>query len=376
MLNAVATANARDDHDDVQQTITSGFLLLAALASVFAAALFFFLPALGRIVLESGLPETTLKPAMGGLTVFAVYALLAMPLTTGDRIATALQEGFVLNLIRACILIVTVGAVYAVIRAGGGFVSLCSASILPGLIGSCMTWLIVTRNRPWLLPQINQFTWHRSQALLHSGIGFFVIQLIGAIGFNMDTLIVAKGLGPAAAAELALASRYFSIALVIGNIVLSPLWPAYADAASRGELSWARRALTISLVSSAGLGGFLAASLFLVSGWLVPLWLGDGYAVNGTLVAMMAVWTTLSLVGTAIAMFWNGMHWLRLQCIMGTLFLSVSLPLKLWLCRGSTIDRFVLINIVCFLVLELVPGVACTFLLLRNAATRRSQISA
>jgi O-antigen/teichoic acid export membrane protein len=245
-------------------------------------------------------------------------------------------------------------------------VALCVASVAPGLLGYCLTWRIVMWNRPWLQPNTTAFSWGRAHRLLKSGIGFFLIQVIGAVGFNMDTLFIAKGLGAVAATDFALTSRYFSVALVIGNILLAPLWPAYADAASRGELSWAKRTLMLSIAFAAAFGLAITGVLYAVSDWLIPLWLGKGFSLGGHLMATMAGWTALSLVGSAIAMFWNGMHWLRLQCVMAVIFTGVSLPLKLWICRNGTLDQFVMLNILCFLTLEVLPGLLCTFLILKR----------
>lgn len=366
MLNAIATANARDDHEELRKTVSSGVFLLTGLAGVFAAVLYILFPRLGPMVLDSELPAATAKLATGGLAVFATYAILSMPLSTGDRIATALQEGFALHFIRACILILTLGVVHATILGRGDFVALCVASVAPGLLGYCLTWWFVMWNRPWLQPSTTAFSWGRAHRLLRSGLGFFLIQVIGAVGFNMDTLLIAKGLGAVAATDFALASRYFSVAIVIGNILLAPLWPAYADAASRGELSWAKRTLMLSLGFAAAFGLAITGVLYAAGDWLIPLWLGKGFSLSGQLMAAMAGWTALSLVGSAIAMFWNGMHWLRLQCVMAVIFTGVSLPLKFWICRNGTLDQFVILNIICFLALEVLPGLLCTFLILKR----------
>lgn len=366
MLNAIAASNARDDKEGIQQTITSGVILLTTLAALLAVVLWAFLPWVVKSVIHAGLAESIAQPATAGLAVCAAYAILSMPLSTGDRIATALQEGFVLHFVRACVLIGTVVIVYVAVQAKAGFAALCACAVLPGLLGSCLTWVLVTHDRPWLLPKMTAFRLQRSRALLKSGLAFFVIQLIAAVGFNMDTLFIANGLGPAAAADFAIASRYFSIALVAGNIVLAPLWPAYADAASRGDSSWVKRSLIISIAATTVVGGAIVCMLLLASGRLVPLWLGKGFVLDPMLMVAMAGWTVVSLVGSAIAMFWNGMHWLRLQCIMGLIYTAFSLPMKLWVSCNGTIDQFIMVNIISFLLFEVLPGLMCTFLILRH----------
>ena len=364
MLNAIAVANAKGDRHALRATVGTAPILLSALSVVCGVTLYLLMPALGWLTLDTGLPPAAAKAAWGGLAAFLIYAVLSLPLSTGDRIANALQEGFIVNLVRACVQCMTLATVFIVAYLGGTFGQLCAATVMPNLFGSCATWALVTRNRPWLAPQISAFSVEQSRALFRSGLWFFLIQIIGVVGFSLDTVIIAKGLGAAAAADYALASRYFSITLVTGNILLAPLWPAYADASSRGDFRWLKRTFLTSLIIAFAFAGFVTSALFIARDILVPLWLGTGFSLKGKLLASMAAWTTIQLLGSAVAMFWNGMHWLRLQCLLGTLFAVVSLALKLWLCKGGTVDQIVLANIICFCGLEILPGLLLTWVLL------------
>jgi len=369
MLNAITRSNAKNDLNGVQATITSGLMVLTCIAAILAVALFTFFHAFGGIITASGLSEASLGPALGGVAIFGVYAIVSMPLSTGDRIATALQEGFIPHLIRAVVLALSAIIVLVMSRTGAGFVALCGATVLPSLLGSFLTWTLVARRRPWLLPKLSTFSSEQSGILMRTGAGFCIIQLVSAVGFNIDTLLIARGAGVDGAADFAVASRYFSVATVVGNILLPPLWPAYADAMSRGEIYWVKRALGVSLLATLVCGGAIVGFLFVAKGWLVPLWLGDSLHLDAKLMCSMAGWTLISLIGSAIAMFWNGMHWLRLQCILGAAYAFTALPLKLWLSTHGTVDQYLIANALCFLVVELLPGIGITYMLLSRFQT-------
>ncbi len=366
MLNAVAAANARNDHRALSAIISSGTFMLGVVAAVLGLAFFVAWPLISSIVVTPDLTHAERGMIGMGFMTFVAYALLSMPLGTGDRVATALQEGFVIHVTRALSQIAAVVAVYTATRMHWPFWALCAASLIPGLIATVGTWTCILRSRPWLMPRLRSFDPARAKQLFHSGCGFFAVQMAALIGFNLDTLIVAKGSGAAAAADFALVNRLFSIALVLGTIVLAPLWPAYADAAASGDYNWARRTLSRSLGFALVVGCSVCGGIYAFRYQFVSAWLGGDTVLPDDLIAASALWTVILLIGSALAMFWNGMHWLRLQWLLGLTFALTAIPLKVWAARSHSSVWVVAANIVCFGGLSLAPGLFWTYWQLRT----------
>lgn len=361
MLNAVTTANARRDQHDLSSIVSSGTYMLAIVATAIGVIFFFSWPVLSQLIVTPDLDRDEIAAVTAGFVAFLVYALLSMPLGTGDRIATALQEGFVIHLARAISQVVAVAAVYIATHMALPFWAICASSIVPGLLASVGTWACILHNRPWLMPRPGAFDLAWAKRLFQSGCGFFAVQMAALLGFNLDTLIVAKGSSAAAAADFALVNRLFSIALVLGTIVLAPLWPAYADAMASGDYKWAKHALSRSLGFALGVGLAVCGGIYALRQPLVSLWLGRDTALPDDLIAVTAIWTVILLAGTALAMFWNGMHWLRLQWILGLSFALAALPLKIWAAQAHWPVGVVAANMACFGCLSLVPGLLWTY---------------
>ena len=70
---------------------------------------------------------------------------------------------------------------------------------------------------------------------------FLVLQLGVSIFYGSDNIIITHLLGPDAVAGYAVPERMFSLISTLLAMALMPLWPAYAEAAARGDHSWVRR---------------------------------------------------------------------------------------------------------------------------------------
>lgn len=372
MVNAIATANATNDQPELSRTVSSGAFLLTLIAFGLSMVALLAWPILPSLVLPGNSSDVPLETVATGLAIFIGSALISMPLSCGDRVASAMQEGFVLHPIRALAQILAMSCVYLAINLNGGFSAVCLATLAPGVLASAATWGWVVKGRPWLMPRSSHINLHHCKSLFRSGIAFLLIQIIAIAGFNIDTLLIARHAGATAAAEFAVANRFFSLALVLSNIVLAPLWPAYADASARGENGWALRTFLYSVLAAGGVGMAVTGALYSTHAWLLPVWVGDTLVIDRRLLAATAAWTTVLMIGSAVAMFWNGMHWLRLQCLLGLAFVGVSLPIKCWCAQQGNLVAFIVTNLACFLCLELIPGIAFTLLIFRRQQRQKA----
>ena len=150
--------------------------------------------------------------------------------------------------------------------------------------------------------------------------------------------------------------RFFSVVPVVAAIALQPLWPAYADARARSDFAWIvgtfRTSMTRTVLFSAALLGVMVA----LSPWIIPIWVGEDQSPATSLVTLYALWTAAYVVGMALSMLWNGMHWLRLQATLGLLFAVGSVMLKVFKVSTGGAESLVTINIVCYGLIVLIPG--------------------
>jgi O-antigen/teichoic acid export membrane protein len=109
------------------------------------------------------------------------------------------------------------------------------------------------------------------------------------------------------------------------------LWPAYGDAASRGDIDWIERTLSRSLLAAAAVATALSLALLALSRTLIDVWIGGAVAVSGSLLIVLALWKPLEGAGMAVAIFLNGAGIIRFQIVTACLMAAGTLLLKPWL---------------------------------------------
>jgi O-antigen/teichoic acid export membrane protein len=149
---------------------------------------------------------------------------------------------------------------------------------------------------------------------------FFVLQVVVAIAYSADNFIVARLLGAVNVPEYSIPQRMFALIATVSSMFVAPLWPAYGEAISRGDIRWVRHTLRNSLLFVMA-GSFMASfAMLLLSPLLLHWWVGGRIHPPFMLLLGLAVWTVLSCCGDAFAMFLNGSEIIRFQVMVAALF--------------------------------------------------------
>ena len=215
-----------------------------------------------------------------------VIICLNFPLGLGQRLAYSRQKGWLHNLSQAGAGVVSLLAITAVARAGGGLVATILAGQLP----------IAGANLVLLLVQFVQLGWIRRlrlrlrtrtmKKLLHLS-GFFALQqLLTVVLFGLPQIVISTNFGLSAATQFNLAQRLFSVFAIVQNAFLLPLWPAYADAAANNDYPWMQKTLIRSIKATVLLSIVPMVGLTLLSRPVFHLWVGQDHE----LPAMSLTW--------------------------------------------------------------------------------------
>ena len=332
LLNAIAEANGRNDRELAQEHISSTFFLLTAIASflgIIFAVVYSHIPwsRLYNVTSPDAIAEA------GPVTaIFVGCFLLSMPLGVVQRVQIGYQEGFIDNLWVALGKIISlIGVVIAI--ALQGHLSVLVLALVGGPVLALMlnSLFLFGIKRPWLRPEISKITKESIQRVSHLGFLFFVLQIVGAIAYSSNSLILAQVLGPTAVAQYAVAAQLFSFTPLILNTILNPLWPAYGEALARGDHLWIqktfRRSIKIGLLVNV-----LPSIFLLIFGQLtINLWTGVSIVAEPLLLLSLAIWTILNSFNTPIAMLVNGVNLIRFLAVCGTFMAISNLILSIFL---------------------------------------------
>ena len=314
LMNLVASASGRNSPELAKRSISSAFFVLCGIAAILAvpfSILYLVIPWASFLNVSSRVSAQEIAAAVG---VFLASVLVNLPLGVVQRVQLAYQRGFVNGLWSAVGSLCALAALYAAIRLDLGLpwivFALVSGPIIGNLLnGASLFWI----ERPDLRPRWSLATPREGRQLARVGFLFFVLQLTVAIAFQSDVVVAAKVIGPQAATEYSVTFRLFMFVPTLVNLLLLPMWPAYAESIARGDAAFVGRTLRVSVAIATVLSGVSSLILVLLGPLAIRLWVGSSVNTTLPLLLGMAVWAVLSNSFNAVAMLLNGANVIRFQ---------------------------------------------------------------
>ncbi len=334
LINTISEAHGQDDRQAAQNFVSSAFFLLSLMAffllAVFALA-YQFIPWVSVFNVKSSQAASEGGPAMAILVCcFAVN----LPLGVVQRVQMGYQEGYVNSLwqclgsITGLIGILSVvylqGALYWLVLAVGG-----SQVMAAGL-----NWLALFKyQRPWLHPRFRFFTTASARRMLHIGLLFFVLQIMGVITMQADNLIIAQMLGLNEVSQYAVVWQLFLFPHNLLAMVLIPLWPAYGEAIARGDFRWVKQTWIRAVWLSFAVNTPAVLILLGFGKQILHLWVGPQINPTLPLLAGMGLFIMLTSIGGPCAMLLNGANVIKFQVVCALLTVPAKLAMSIGLVR-------------------------------------------
>jgi O-antigen/teichoic acid export membrane protein len=337
VLNRVAQARAQENKHAYLTTIaTANAFLLSIGLGVFALiGLLAYLGPLPELLDPTGVVMKSDTRAC--MLVFGAFSAALIPLQLYDRIALAHQEGWlsVIGQLTATGAALVMVAAAVTLQAPLPYVA--GAWVFGTLLGMLLVREAVRRRYSERLsvPKAG-FCTREMKSLLGDGFWFVVASFAGQLALQSDPLILTlaenftgKAVGPSVATELAVPMRLFNVINAFAILAVNPLWPAYADAAARGDTRWAYRTLLMSSGIAVGMALAAVTPCVLFGEQLLSLWVGNEVHIPPSLLNAYAAWTITMVATHSLSVFCQGSGMLRLHSLTSTAFLFVALPAKL-----------------------------------------------
>ena len=321
VLNTVSTAFGKDDWDGIRGAISSGFAVLTLIGAVLLALFF----SIYRFVDWGNLFRATTADARAqagpAVLVFVVCFALNIPLDVVQRAQLGLQQGFLTNLWEIFSSVLILVGILAVVHFHLSLAALVVAFAGAPVLG---TWMnagyFFGVSRRDLLPHLHLVSRQAIDKITRLGGMFFVLQLVVAVSYSADNFIIARILGVADVTVFSIPQRMFSVITVVVTMLMMPLWPAYGEAISRGDMLWVRHTLTRTLLGVFAFTSIVSATLLVFSNKLLLWWVGPGIHPSFLLMLGLAVWAVLSNCGSTLSMFLNGAGIVKFQVIVAAIF--------------------------------------------------------
>ncbi|MBX3181877.1 MAG: lipopolysaccharide biosynthesis protein [Polyangiaceae bacterium] len=337
LQNKISAAFGRDDQQAIRDLLYTGRRLLAQIGLALLALglpLCLLLPWGSYFNVQNHALAPQTGPALA--VVFAGFAL-GLPLMAGVRFATGLQLGWV-NGLGTC---VTSALTLLAVFLGGAlrvpFTAFVAMTVAPTLLVNWGVGLMAARSLGPIFSQLRPV--YRADIvgdLRRQGVLFLMPQLSTSALAAAPAVMLSSVLGPAAVTPFSVCYRLGTAAFSLIFIPVNSLWPAYAEAQSRGDHAWILRTFKRSLLYTTSMGLLTGAGLVLVGEPLILLWTRQEAAVP-TPGALLAFGAWIAVTGTfaSIIVFLNGSGILKGQALGGALaalaMVLCTPPLIAWL---------------------------------------------
>lgn len=347
LLTRVSVAFGASDWDGARAYVTSAYVMLFAVAAFWggvAVLLWAVFNEIGADQFGHGLSASELSVAFICIGAF----LLSLPASVIQRVMYATQQAWLANVWQALGAVAAVALCLLVIRhSSHAWLAVAVYSVAPTIV----LWVAAIeffRRRVEIRPRIKEFSVSRSRDLLGLGLRFFLLSVVTSTALNLDYIIIANKLGPAAVTEYAVPAKLGSLLGLLVTALFLPLWAANGDALASNDYAWVRRTcVKMSLVGSAVV---LVAGVLLVifSDSILNLWMGRSFDGQRSVLFWLAVASVLMAVGSPYQMLLNASDTVIVQVMAWLAFLGASLTLKLILVQRAELWIVPMVTAVCY----------------------------
>lgn len=319
LQNRFSAAYGRDDSREIVDLYTTGRRFLTAIGIALACAC---LPLCWILPLADWL--NAVDPSLRnevpfGLTALILAFCLGLPLNVGMRLAVGLQRGWLLGIWTAAGSIISLMLVIAASKANVGF----GMFVLATVIAPIITNVGITFSILKILGQTyTQFTGkylpHLCSQMYREGALFLTPQICATLMTSAPSVMIATLMGPADVTPFSLCQRLSGILIQFHGMPLAALWPAYAEARSRGDDKWISRTLHRSSQYAIITGVALGAAIWVCGDWLIRTWTGRTTPqLSGNLLLGFGLWTSCVCSMAGINVYLNGRGCLKGQAVGG-----------------------------------------------------------
>ncbi|SNT43324.1 Membrane protein involved in the export of O-antigen and teichoic acid [Granulicella rosea] len=350
LMNAVADASGKDDRVALEEAISSAFFLMLIIAGSLTLIGVVAYPFLPWPRLFNVRPDLAVQGAHAFVVLYAFF-VANIPLGVILRIQSGLQQGYLSNIVAAAGSALGLILLFVVIVLHGSLSWLVFASSCGIVVATLINGYLLFREMPWLLPRWATYHGTTSRRLLQSGLMFFILQTAVALSYTSDNIVIAQVKGAAAVAVYSVPQKLFAVISMLISMVLLPLWPAYGEAASRGDVGWVRSTFLNSLKTAFTFSALAGTFFVLIGPWLLKHTVGREVHPSIALLIALAVWSVIASISSCFSMLLNGAGVLKVQSIVAIFVSLANLGLSIYftrrfgiigVCLGSILTQLII----------------------------------
>jgi O-antigen/teichoic acid export membrane protein len=321
---------AMTDRERAGRVLGTSLMLVAGVSGGLIVLALVIVPALPWPAILKVQGDQAVREASPVMLTALVMVLLGLPASLGGSALLACQRGRSAYAASTVAHIGCAATVATGVGLGWPLLWLVVVVMSPPLLAGALQWLMLLTG-PHALPP-GRFNRREATGLFRIGFGFFVLELFTIGLLQTGSIIIAQTHGAAAVTPYAAMYRLIGLVQAVYLAVVFAYWPAFGEAAHRGDHQWFGRALRWSFAKTTGVWLASALGIYLLGDWFIRWWLGPEalptFSLKVWMIAFVGLHGLLLWVTTPL----KGVGRLGSQLIGGAAMMVLFIPLAVWLC--------------------------------------------
>lgn len=316
LVTLVARSSALDRAEQARRHITGALSIGSGLAGC---------------MLLAGLAAAAKSGTQGNMGPYFIAAIglaINLPLNAGNNVWMALQKGYVSNSWELAQTLLTTAGLFGAAALTTDIRVYVGVVYLGLVLANAGSLVHLFLRHPELRPHRLWMSWPAMREVAGQGMLYFVLALTGGLSFMLDNVLTLGLLGPEASARMTIALRICITAVGALVVMSQPLWPAFAEAAEKGDRRWILKALLRGSALLVGLTLAGSVPLLLYGERVLRWWLHTNLGVGEGLLWAIAAWVLAQALVRIPSLLLNGLSILRFQIVVFSVATVLAFALK------------------------------------------------
>lgn len=330
MRNKLAEAIAKNDFERGKMLVSTTYVVMSVLFGVLCLLLELAIPYVdwtGFLNVDSQYNEDIMM-TMQVLTVFfclqTIVNVFTSVLSGFQKVALSSAFPVIGNAISLVLIFVLTKCV------APSLVALAFAiSGVPVFVILIASLLMFNKDLKKVSPSLKHFNRDCISDVFGLGAKFFLIQIQVLVMYQSTNILISNVSSAEAVTEYNIAYKYFGVALMAFNIILSPLWPAFTDAYTKKDFVW-MKSIYAKMIRLFALSGMALVVMLVSSPLAYELWIGEkaeiSFSMSSAICIYVLVFGWMSIPVNMI----NGIGKVKLQMFVTLAGMFLHIPLSLF----------------------------------------------
>jgi O-antigen/teichoic acid export membrane protein len=333
LRNKFAGMLSVNKHKQARTYVSTCYLMLGIISIIFFSFFLFinqFLPWHKILAVDQSFNEEIL---ILSLIIFG-YLSLVFVLEIISHILWADQKSSIADLILLINKILIIVVIYIFSKTSSAsliYVGL-TYSVIPLLILSIFSIYLYNSMYKNYSPSFKFVDFKYGKKLYKIGWKFFILQISYIILMLTDSMIITQLYGPESVPPYYIAGKYYGVALIFFQIVISPTRSAFTEAYTRKNFSWIKNTMKKQKKILIGVTLFVVIMIF-SSNFAFKIWVGEKIIIDYRLSIGWGLFVVISSYSATYTYFLNGVGKIKLQVINASIAAIINIPLSIFLAK-------------------------------------------